>query len=767
MATYLIGSDPGDDYASWTAFHAAVPSPAAGSIISFRKGDTFREQVTVAASGSDGSPITYTSHGDGTTLSNILRTPVKNANNPLIASDYTFRWILKVGSTYWEFKEKKTGSIWSVHYRTSSDGYAWSSESASLMSAGGAGAFDEYGQADPTVIYDGTGDWKMWYDAQKSDSTWYSLGYSTSADGITWSKYGAVLDVGAEGAWDDSFVHHPCVIKEGSTYYLYYSGHDGGGIYHIGLATSADGISWTKYGSTPVISAGAGGTFDDAYVRPAKPIIIGSTWYMTYWGYDGAISRLGLATSTDGYTWTKRGQFMDVGGGGSWDASEVQANCGLVEGDVLKIWYTGKNAVGTYGTGLATVDISTYDHAVINGSDLVQGWTATPLLDIGDTGGDRLSVTRVNTTYINLSNPCDFTGTVNQIKLYLKYDTAGKVMKVGVFYNTSGANYTCRSVVSLTVSGTAGALVTLTAPTDFTEFSTQAGDYLGVFTSDGGAVIQRSNDDPSLGIRFIAGDATDGGSYNFGSSIATECLALYASGVVPNVWQAALTTEPTQVFFNGTKGELQASAVACTGTGHWYWAANVLYVYSTTDADTAYVSPGIEASVRDYCIDTNSQDYTITQNLKFTRANSVNVLLDGANQAELNYCISTDSVDGVEMDTAASKVQNCVIYNCTNGIDVDAAGYVKNTIIRNCTDDLEETGGTAQKTTNNIEDDSDADPLMTDPGSGDFTLQIGSPCINRGAHVGLYLDYLGLPVPIGHRPDIGAYEHKNGSNAIW
>jgi len=56
----------------------------------------------------------------------------------------------------------------------------------------------------------------------------------------------------------------------------------------------------------------------------------------------------------------------------------------------------------------------------------------------------------------------------------------------------------------------------------------------------------------------------------------------------------------------------------------------------------------------------------------------------------------------------------------------------------------------------------ESDPLMTDPGSDDFTLQVGSPCINRGAHVGLFVDYLGLPVPIGHCPDIGAYEHKNG-----
>jgi len=58
------------------------------------------------------------------------------------------------------------------------------------------------------------------------------------------------------------------------------------------------------------------------------------------------------------------------------------------------------------------------------------------------------------------------------------------------------------------------------------------------------------------------------------------------------------------------------------------------------------------------------------------------------------------------------------------------------------------------------------DSKMTDPGGSDFTLQVDSPCINRGTFVGLILDYLGLPVPIGHRPDIGAYEHKNGGAVI-
>lgn len=51
-----------------------------------------------------------------------------------------------------------------------------------------------------------------------------------------------------------------------------------------------------------------------------------------------------------------------------------------------------------------------------------------------------------------------------------------------------------------------------------------------------------------------------------------------------------------------------------------------------------------------------------------------------------------------------------------------------------------------------------ADPLFTNPGGDDFTLQVTSPCINAGVNVGLTEDYAGGKVPQGARPDIGAYE---------
>ncbi len=50
------------------------------------------------------------------------------------------------------------------------------------------------------------------------------------------------------------------------------------------------------------------------------------------------------------------------------------------------------------------------------------------------------------------------------------------------------------------------------------------------------------------------------------------------------------------------------------------------------------------------------------------------------------------------------------------------------------------------------------DPLMTNPGGDDFTLQAGSPCRNVGDDVSLTRDYAGTPVPQEANPAIGAYE---------
>jgi hypothetical protein len=64
-----------------------------------------------------------------------------------------------------------------------------------------------------------------------------------------------------------------------------------------------------------------------------------------------------------------------------------------------------------------------------------------------------------------------------------------------------------------------------------------------------------------------------------------------------NVWQAALSSfQPNTVYFNLTQGTQVGSAGAITAANQWYWANNVLYVYSTSDPGTAFTNFGVAAA---------------------------------------------------------------------------------------------------------------------------------------------------------------------------
>lgn len=133
-----------------------------------------------------------------------------------------------------------------------------------------------------------------------------NIGHATSADGKTWVKDAAnnpVLDVSV-GEWDSDAVGVPMVWKEGSIWYMLYRGQPaltGGDA--TGLATSADGITWTKSASNPVLQGEA-----DKWDTGAETwgvIKRGSIYYLYYESRSPVERKIGVATSTDLITWTK------------------------------------------------------------------------------------------------------------------------------------------------------------------------------------------------------------------------------------------------------------------------------------------------------------------------------------------------------------------------------------------------------------------------------------------------------------------------------
>jgi hypothetical protein len=136
------------------------------------------------------------------------------------------------------------------------------------------------------------------------------IGRATSTDGITWTKYNdpatatgdyAVSDPvfvnnPDDQAWDSSHVGAPVVRFSEDGWEMFYYGYSGLW-YSIGYATSPDGITWTRYGDAPVVTAPETG------FAPGSVVVLDATYYL-YYGFSEASSsseiagQIGVATDT-------------------------------------------------------------------------------------------------------------------------------------------------------------------------------------------------------------------------------------------------------------------------------------------------------------------------------------------------------------------------------------------------------------------------------------------------------------------------------------
>jgi hypothetical protein len=195
-----------------------------------------------------------------------------------------------------------------IGFAYSNDGITWTKNPNPVLTPGPTG-WDSLNVGTACVIREG-GSYKMWYTGFKSATRYpHSIGYATSPDGINWTKHLVpVLEPGTQ-AWEIAAVGCPSVIKVAGGYWMFYTGEVSNGIALTGRAFSTDGIIWQRdEANNPVLPAGETGTWDRNNFLP-KVLELNNTLYMWYTAESNpgvSGTAIGLATSLDtGKTWTK------------------------------------------------------------------------------------------------------------------------------------------------------------------------------------------------------------------------------------------------------------------------------------------------------------------------------------------------------------------------------------------------------------------------------------------------------------------------------
>lgn len=231
-----------------------------------------------------------------------------------------------------------------------------------VLTNGPPGAWNRHVFSPCVLFNDDNGRFEMWFSAVVG-SPWYpnSIGYATSADGVSWTMHpDPVLTGGEAGSWDSGAgVSFQRVIREDGTYKMWYCGARWqGDPAKIGYATSVDGINWVKYAGNPVMATGTADWEAGGFGGCAIMSVPGG-YRMWYAGLNAARSanKIGYATSVDGITWVRddaNNPILDIGPVGQWDDGSVAACEVLRLGGQYYLWYAGaRSGSAYYSTGLA------------------------------------------------------------------------------------------------------------------------------------------------------------------------------------------------------------------------------------------------------------------------------------------------------------------------------------------------------------------------------------------------------------------------------
>jgi predicted GH43/DUF377 family glycosyl hydrolase len=185
----------------------------------------------------------------------------------------------------------------------------------------------------------------------------------SSPEQETWFKYynNPIFKIGLPNSWEGYSVDCFSILSHEKTYWMWYVGTPdipGGAHCQIGLATSKDGINWTRCLENPVIKVGPPGSWDASILLCQQMLFddeerIFKTWYVGG-SYEGVYG-IGYATSPDGIHWTKYGRNPIMTITDAWEGVALEGQCVMKTAGGYKMWYGGFDfASDTASIGYAT-----------------------------------------------------------------------------------------------------------------------------------------------------------------------------------------------------------------------------------------------------------------------------------------------------------------------------------------------------------------------------------------------------------------------------
>lgn len=266
-------------------------------------------------------------------------------NNPILKSGDNGEWdyfnlfggrVVLVDDTFHLFYGGRGEGISGIGYATSTDGFSFTKYAANPIFQPDGEGFDAVAVRLPVPL-ESDDVWMLFYNASSEGESpnayvaGSSIGLTTApAPAGPWSQGQLVLKTGRTGEWDEGFVLPNSVIGTEDGYRMYYTGGiNPERIYSrepdnevsgamCGMATSTDGINWTKYDdpstteapfaeSDPILKPSSSG-WDSADVE-CSVFTSDDGFEMLYRGLDfesyNAVTDYGFASSSDGVNWVK------------------------------------------------------------------------------------------------------------------------------------------------------------------------------------------------------------------------------------------------------------------------------------------------------------------------------------------------------------------------------------------------------------------------------------------------------------------------------